>query len=322
MIILYANAKHLHIRLSCEGGFLMKKIMRTMMIMICCITLLSGCYAKQNHANHKKMNVYASFYPMYDFAKKIGGDFVEVKNMTPAGSEPHDYEPSMEDMKGLSKADMFIYNGDDMEHWAKSVIKSVDNKNLSVVRASDSVTLLHAENKEMDPHTWLSIKNAIKEMQMIKEAFIKKDPEHKDVYEKNYTIYHDKLVELDTDYTTALKPYKGRSIVVAHQAFGYLCNDYGIKQIPIEGLSPDSEPDPVKIKEIIQKVKDNNIKVIFYEELVNPKVAKMIADETGVQAKVLNTLEGLSDSEQKEGRDYISVMKENLENLKYAFGQQ
>lgn len=296
----------------------MKKIL-SLILTICCFTLLSGCSTGNNADKDKKMVVYASFYPMYDFAKKIGGDYVEVKNMTPAGTEPHDYEPTTEDMKGLSKADIFIYNGDDMEHWAKSVIKSVDRKDLTVVRASDSVTLHHTENKDMDPHTWMSIRNAIKEMNTIKEAFIKKDPAHKDAYEKNYETYAKQMDALDKEFTKELAPYKGRSIVVAHQAFGYLCNDYDLKQIPIDGLTPDSEPSPAKIKEIIKEVHAQNIKVIFYEELVNPKVAQTIADETGAQVKVLNTLEGLSNEEQKEGKEYISVMKENLNNLVYAF---
>lgn len=306
----------------------MRKISKLILSGLCFIVLLAGCVAntekkavekpKEEAEKVKKLNVYASFYPMYDFAMKIGGDKVEVKNMTPAGTEPHDFEPSTTDMKGLSTADVFIYNGDDMEHWVKSALKSVDNKNLEVVKASTPIQLQKTKDDKMDPHTWLSIRNSIKEIAVIKDAFIKKDPTNKEYYEKNHEAYRKKLEDLEATYSKELANHKGKPIVVAHEAFGYLCKDYDLKQIAIDGLSPDSEPNPAKMKEIIKQVKDNKISVIFYEELVDPKVAKTIADETGAKAMELNTLEGLSKDELKEGKDYISVMKDNLKNLVYA----
>lgn len=299
-----------------------KSLLYKIGIAVLSLTLLGGCASQGQDKKDKKLVVYASFYPMYDFAKKIGGNEVKVVNMTPAGTEPHDYEPTSDDLKGLSKADVFVYNSDAMEHWAKTVIKSVDNKNLTVVKAAANVQQLKGNASQMDPHTWLSIRNAIKEMDTIKEAFIKKDPAHKEVYQKNYAAYAKQMKALDQEYTKALAKDKGKSIVVAHQAFGYLCRDYDLKQIPIEGLVPDSEPDSLKMKQIIDQVKDRKIKVIFYEELVSPKVAKVIADETGTQVRVLNTLEGLSNKEIKEGKDYISVMKENLKQLEYALGNE
>lgn len=302
-----------------------------MIASICVIVLFAGCAIKKDATDAKpetktettkKLTVYASFYPMYDFAKKIGGDKVEVKNMTPAGTEPHDFEPTANDMKGLSTADVFIYNGEDMEHWVTTALKSVNNANLEVVKASAPIQLQKGKGNEMDPHTWLSIRNSIKQIAVIKDAFIKKDATNKTYYEKNYETYRKQLEELDAAYTKELASYKGRAIVVAHEAFGYVCKDYDLKQIAIEGLEPDSEPTPAKMKEIIKQVKEQNIQVIFYEELVNPKVAKAIADETGAKTMELNTLEGLSEEEIKEGKDYLSIMKDNLKNLVYAFGNK
>ncbi|AVD35351.1 metal ABC transporter substrate-binding protein [Clostridioides difficile] len=300
--------------------------MKRFVLLFCCsLLLLTGCSFKdvKKTSSNKKLSVYTSFYPMYDFAKKIGGTKVDVKNMTPAGIEPHDFEPTTNDIKGLSNADMFIYNGDNMEHWVNDVIQSLDNRNILIVKASDGIDLMKGEKSSdsMDPHTWLSIRNAKKELEKIKNAFCKKDPDNATYYEKNYYKYASEFDALDSQYKKELLPYKGRSIVVAHQAFGYLCKDYNLKQIAIEGLSPDSEPSPARMAEIIKSAKKNKIKVIFYEELVNPKVAETIAKETGSETKVLNTLEELSDKKIKEGEDYISVMKTNLQNLVYALSK-
>ncbi|HGM3508960.1 TPA: metal ABC transporter substrate-binding protein [Clostridioides difficile] len=300
--------------------------MKKFVLLFCCsLLLLSGCSLKEvkKTSSNKKLNVYTSFYPMYDFAKKIGGAKADVKNMTPAGIEPHDFEPTTNDIKGLSNADMFIYNGDNMEHWVNDIIQSLDNRNILIVKASDGIDLMKGEedSDSMDPHTWLSIRNAKKELEKIKNAFCEKDPDNATYYEKNYYKYASEFDALDSQYKKELLPYKGRSIVVAHQAFGYLCKDYNLKQIAIEGLSPDSEPSPARMAEIIKSAKKNKIKVIFYEELVNPKVAETIAKETGSETKVLNTLEELSDKKIKEGEDYISVMKTNLQNLVYALSK-
>ena len=288
----------------------------------------------------QKLKVMASFYPMYDFAVKIGGDKAEVTNMVPAGTEPHDWEPAAADIKNLEEAALFVYSGGGMEHWVEDVLASLETKKLVSVEASAGVTLRsghihdeeehkgaeeHTEEEEhghdhcqFDPHVWLSPVNAKKEMENIKNAYVKADPENKDYYEKNYQTYTAEFDKLDQEYKDTLSALPNKSIVVSHEAFGYLCDAYGLTQMGIEGLSPDSEPDPARMAEIIDFVKANHVKVIFFEELVSPKVAETIAAETGAQTRVLNPLEGLSDEELKNGADYFSVMEDNLKQLKAA----
>ena len=174
------------------------------------------------------------------------------------------------------------------------------------------------DHGQFDPHVWLSPVNAKKEMENIKNAYVKADPENKDYYEKNYQTYTAEFDKLDQEYKDTLSALPNKSIVVSHEAFGYLCDAYGLTQMGIEGLSPDSEPDPARMAEIIDFVKANHVKVIFFEELVSPKVAETIAAETGAQTQVLNPLEGLSDEELKNGADYFSVMEDNLKQLKAA----
>lgn len=281
----------------------------------------------------EKLSVYASFYPMFDFAKKIGGDKADITNMVPAGTEPHDWEPTAADVTGLEKADIFIYNGAGMEHWAQDVLESLQSKDLIAVEASKGVTLMeghedeeeeeHAaesgsEEESYDPHVWLSPVNAKAEMENIKNAFVQADPDNKDYYEANFKKHAADLDALDKEFKDTLTPLPNKDIIVSHQAFGYLCAAYGLNQVPIEGLAPDSEPDPARMADIIKFAEEHKVKVIFFEELVSPKVAETIAEATGAKTETLNPLEGLSDEELAKGSDYLSVMRQNLQVLKEA----
>ena len=303
--------------------------------------MLTGCTraaapnlaAKTEAMESKKMlKVMASFYPMYDFAAKIGGDKAEVITMVPSGTEPHDWEPAAADIRNLEEADLFIYSGAGMEHWVDDVLASLDNKDLISVEASEGVALRDGhrhshedegavepeEEGQYDPHVWLSPLNAEKEMENIKNAYIKADPDNRDYYEANYELYASRFADLNQKFKDTLSSLPNKDIVVSHEAFGYLCDAYGLNQVGIEGLSPDSEPSPARMAEIIDFVRANHVRVIFFEELVSPKVAETIAKETGSSVQVLNPLEGLSDEELESGADYFSVMEENLKRLEAA----
>ena len=285
-----------------------------------------------------KLSVMASFYPVYDFATKIGGDKVTVTDMVPAGTEPHDWEPAASDITSLEEADVFIYSGAGMEHWVTDVLAALENKDLVSVEASQGITLRagHAhhdeeeeaghteegeeehEEGEFDPHVWLAPLNAKTELENIKDALVQADPDNKDTYEANYTTWSAECDKLDKEFKDTLSGLSKKDIVVSHEAFGYLCDAYGLNQMGIEGISPDSEPDPARMAEIQDFVTKNSVKVIFSEELVSPKVAQAIADATGAEVQVLNPLEGLSDEELAAGDDYFSVMRQNLQVLKAA----
>lgn len=278
----------------------------------------------QTFSDDGRLKVMASFYPMYDFAQKVGGDKVEVKDMVPAGTEPHDWEPAATDIRNLEDADVFVYNGADLEHWAEDVLATLENQNLIVTEASDGVELLdgegdhaHGDNGK-DPHVWLDPLRAKKEMENIRDAFCQADPKNRDYYEGNYEKYAREFDELDQEFREKLADAKSRDIIVAHEAFGYLCNAYDLKQLAIEGLTPDSEPDPAKMQEVIEYAKEFDIHTIFFEELASPKVAKTVAKEVDAVTAVLNPIEGLSDEDIQAGEDYFSVMRKNLTALQKA----
>lgn len=310
---------------------------------------LSGCSGSSaDSANNtdskdtKKVQVSASFYPMYDFAQKIGGDRVEVSCLVTAGTEPHDWEPSTTDIAKLSNADVLVYNGAGMEHWIDDTLASLSSSHLVAVEASKGVTLrelseeadehehAHEEHAEgnhddhnhdhsgTDPHVWLNPQNAKIEMGNIRDALIQADPDGADVYRANYDKWAAECDTLDNEFKTGLANVAQRSIVVSHEAFGYLCDAYNLTQMPIEGIEADSEPDAKEMAEIAEFVKEHNVKTIFSEELVSPKVAQAIAQETGAQTAELNPVEGLTDEQLAAGEDYFSTMRDNLTALKEA----
>ncbi|WP_077598287.1 metal ABC transporter substrate-binding protein [Olsenella urininfantis] len=307
--------------------------------------LLAGCAASQpgdgktegKDAGSKKIKVIASFYSMYDFASKIAGDRAEVSCLVPSGTEPHDWEPSTTDLKSLEEADVLVYNGAGMEHWVEDTLKGLSNDKLVVVEASQDVKLLELSAEAMeheeheheghdhdhdhgstDPHCWLAPSNAAIEMKNICEGLIKADPEGKETYQANFEKWEKECVSLDGEYFKRLEALPGRTIVVSHEAFGYLCSQYGLTQMAIEGIEADSEPDAQKMAEIVEFVKKNNVKVIFTEELVSPKVAQSIAEASGATVEELNPLEGLSEEDIAAGKDYFSVMRSNLDALEKA----
>lgn len=323
----------------------MKKFFAPALGALLSVSFLVGCGAGNTSAasagssaastgSTASLSVVASFYPMYDFAEKIGGDHVTVTDLVPAGTEPHDWEPAPSDITTLEKADVFIYSGAGMEHWVTSVLNTLENKNLVTVEASDGITLLHGFHEEeeaaasgsaatsadsdVDPHVWLAPLNAKIEMENIKNALVQADPDHKADYEANYTKWSAECDKLDQEFKTTLSGLRNKDIVVSHEAFGYLCDAYGLNQMGIEGIDPDSEPDPARMAEIQDFVKANNVKIIFSEDLVSPKVAQTIADATGAKMETLNPLEGLTDDQLAAGDDYFSVMRQNLQILKTA----
>ncbi|MDU4046699.1 MAG: zinc ABC transporter substrate-binding protein [Peptoniphilus harei] len=340
----------------------MKNIKKILFLLVG-IVLFSGCSkagetkdAAKTVEKKEGLKVYASVYPMYDFAKKIAGDKLDVEMLMPQGTEPHGWEPDTDTIKNLENADMLIYNGAGLEDWTDKVIDSLSNKNLKVVEASEGVELIksshnheeeehdheaaeenhnheaaennhnhetHEEDHEheghnhgpMDPHVWTSPKNAKIEMENIKNAFCELDKENADYYESNYEKYAKMLDELDAKYKGKLGDLPNTTIVVSHEAYGYLCKDYGLNQLGIKGVNAETEPDAKKMAEIISYIKENKITTVFTEELIDPKVSKIIAEETGCEVKVLSPIEGLSEEQIKNKEDYFSIMEENLENL-------
>lgn len=314
------------------------------------LLLLAGCGKGQNNGIVEgKVNVVTSFYPIYEFAKAIGGENAHVINLLPTGVEPHDWTPRSQDILNTSKAELFFYNGAGLEGWVPNFLKGLGNDSgVKTVEVSQGIDLIytdeddghghgeaaeaehegnHAEDHEedhehadthIDPHTWVSPKSAKIMAENMKDSFIEVDPEHQAEYESRYQELIEKLDALDAKFTSELGSMDKKEIVVSHQAFGYLCRDYGLTQHAIMGLSPDAEPRGQDLVKLSKLVKDEGIKYIFFEELVSDRLAKTLASEAGVETMVLNPVEGLTKEQEKAGDNYFTLMDRNLQNLKLA----
>ncbi|PXV96207.1 zinc transport system substrate-binding protein [Lachnotalea glycerini] len=283
------------------------------------LAMLGGCASNDKKQEDGKLKIYTSFYTMYDFTSKIAGDKAEVVNLVENGTEPHDWEPSTTDMTKLEEADMLVYNGAGMEHWIEQVTSSLEN-NIVLVEASNGVELISDELSQgnSDPHVWLDAKNAKIEMENIKNALVKIDEENAQYYESNYEKYATMFDELDSELTNRLGALKSKNIIVSHEAFSYLCKAYGLTQVSIGDLEADAEPDANRIAQIVEFAKTNQVKTIFFEELVSPKVANVIANEVGADTAVLNPVEGLTEDQMDAGEDYFSIMRSNMDALEKA----
>ncbi|PTY84402.1 metal ABC transporter substrate-binding protein, partial [Heyndrickxia sporothermodurans] len=258
-----------------------------------------------------------TFYPMYEFTKNIVKDKANIELLIPSNVEPHDWEPTPKDVGKIQKADIFVFNSKYFETWVPSIKNSVSNENLSFVEASSDIHLMNGDgHHQFDPHVWLNPVLAQQEVKTITKALIKADPENKEFYQKNSDAYVAKLAKLDHQYRETLKDAKKKEIITQHTAFGYLAKEYGMKQIPIAGLSPSQEPSPARLGELKEFAVKHHVKVIYFEELASPKVAETLAKEIGAKTEVLHTLEGLSKEEQDKGMNYISVMQKNLDAIK------
>jgi len=259
-----------------------------------------------------KISVVASFYPLAEFARQVGGDNVIVVTIVSAGTEPHDFEPTPQDIAKVNSADLFIYNGGTLDPWAAKIAGEVTPAALGLNMAQK----LGLDGA--DPHFWLDPLLAQKEAEAIRDALITADPARAGTYRQNAAAYVTKLGALDKEYASKLQSCAEREIFTSHSAFSYLAQRYNLVQSSIAGLSPDAEPSARQLAGLADNAKAKNIRYIFFETLASPKLAETLAQATGAQTLVLNPLEGLTADDVKSGRDYISVMEDNLKNLALA----
>ncbi len=269
-----------------------------------------------------RVSVVASFYPMAEFARQVGGSRVLVTTLVGPGVEPHDYEPTPRDVARLYDAKLAVYNGG-VEPWAEKLKADLAKQGVVILKTTKGLPLLatsasKGEAAATDPHVWLSPVLAARQVTSIEQALIRVDPAGATLYRANAAAYRQKLTSLDHTFRAALSQCQLRTIVTSHQAFAYLANEYGLTVRAISGLSPDDEPSPQTLAELANLVRVSGITHIFFETLVNPKLANTLAREAGAQTIVFNPLEGLTKDESKAGKNYIEVQKDNLQALATA----
>lgn len=306
-------------------------------LLVSLVLVVAGCNGSNSGSNtggntttgEGKLKVEASFYPMYEFTKQVAGDLADVHTLIPATVEPHDWEPTPKDIKRIERADVLVYNGAGLEGWVDQVLDSSGNEKLVVVEASKGIELQEGVKEEsgetsgngLDPHVWLSPAEAIKEVRSIQDGLSEAAPQHAAEFKKNADAYAAQLAELDTEFKEQLGSAKRKDFITQHASFGYLARDYGLTQVPIAGLSPDSEPSASQMADVVKLAKERDITTIFFETLVSSKVAETIAKEIGASSAVLNPIEGLTEEDKADHLDYQAIMKQNLEALTQALNK-
>ncbi|MDF1525823.1 MAG: zinc ABC transporter substrate-binding protein [bacterium] len=274
-----------------------------------------------SHAAADRLTVVASVFPLFDFAREVAGTAADVRLLLPPGVDPHSWEPKPSDIVDLSQADIFVYTSERMEPWADNLAKAVQGRGVALVQVMDSQgftsTVCSGQNQGEDPHFWLDLSLSARTVEMIGRLLASQDPENKDSYIANARAYAHRLEQLDQDFMTGLKECGSRRLVTGgHAAFGHLARRYGIEQISVYGLTPDAEPTPRHLAGIVNVVKDNKIHTIFSEELMNPRMAQVLSQETGATVMVLNPGANLTGAQWREGLIFLEIMDRNLKTLR------
>ena len=281
----------------------------------------SSTYAKttlSKVSTTSKLKVVASFFPIYEFVKKVGGDKVDASVLVPLGVEPHDFDPTIQQIQGVESAAMLVYNGAGMEAaWINKVNPkfAVDtSKGLNLLAGNDPE--IHAPT---DPHIWLDPILAIHQVENIRHGLSKVDPSNTAYYDRNAQTFIGQLKSLDASIRGNLSSSNcaKRDFIAFHNAFSYFAKQYGLNQHSIKGLTPEGEILPQRLVEVVQLAKNLGINIIYSEDLIDPRSSQAVADEIpNGKVMVLSPIEGISKQEQQQGIGYLEKMYQDLSALK------
>jgi zinc transport system substrate-binding protein len=289
-------------------------------------TAQTGRPAQQDREEQKKLTVIGSFYPLYEFASRVAGDRAEVSSLVPAGIEPHDWEPTAEDISRGRSADVLVINGAGFERWTNDIKAKV------IANTSEEIEFDYKEEKEtgddeheheggaavvgVNPHIWLDPMLAKHQIDKIRNVMARSDPTNADYYNQNADRFSAELDSLDAFIRSELADCDKSDFIAFHDAFIYFSERYGLRQHSIQGVSPEGEILPQTIQQIIELANELDINVIYSEDLVDSRLADTIANEIpNGKVLVLSPIEGIDKEEQSAGIGYIAKMKQNIANL-------
>jgi zinc transport system substrate-binding protein len=292
---------------------------KRIILILALVALVAGCGGSASSGG--RTDVVAAFYPLAFAAERVGGDGVSVTNLTAPGAEPHDLELSARDVEHVRSADFVFYLGSGFQPALERAVEGVSGEAVDVLAGFD----LHkggghegGENAgvapsdaSVDPHVWLDPLRYTEVVERIGVALGRPQAAR---------AMQGELEQLDEQFRTGLRACARREIVTSHAGFGYLAERYGLDQIALTGLSPEAEPTPRELEQVIAEVREHGATTVFFETLVSPRLADTVARESGTRTAVLNPLEGLTKEELERGEDYFSVMRANLAALRKALG--
>jgi zinc transport system substrate-binding protein len=334
----------MHTEFEFNGGYMFAKPAKKLLLALILIALtvaVGGCTKKPEEPATGKVKVMTTLFPLYDFAKNVGGDLVHVSLLVPPGVEVHSFDPKPGDILKITGADLFIYTGDIMEPWVQKLLSGFGSERPVTVNAGKGIVLAgieqhhkhdkeaeHPENHDkgdesehhhggLDPHIWLDFANAQRMVDTIAEGLASKDPAHAETYQRNASAYKAKLDALDTAFRKALATCEKRVIIHGgHFAFNYLMTRYGLVYESAYSSSPNAEPTARRLIELRKKLEEQGLDTIFYEEIIEPRMAEVIAKDTGSKLLKLHGAHNVTKDEMERGVTFIQIMEQNLVNLK------
>lgn len=296
------------------------------LIIIIAVSATAGVYLLTQPSapqTSTKLNVIATFYPLYDFAQNVGGDKITVTILVPETVDVHDFEPTPSSISAVSIADVLIYNGVGLEPWIDDIVSASDNPNIIQVDTSQGITLLPVAqqfqngNQTLDPHIWLNPVNAEQQVRNILQGLIQADPADSQYFTQNADVYIAKLEALNQEAINATTGTATNRFVTFHEAFAYFANQYNITQVPILGPF-EEEPSANDIQNVIDVIHQYGLRYVGYESLENSAISQSISTQTNASLIEMNPIEGLTDEQKAAGDNYITLMQQNIENIHLA----
>jgi zinc transport system substrate-binding protein len=281
---------------------------RIVLTILALLLAAAGCGGNDG-AEGSRAEIAAAFYPLAWAAERVSGE--EVRNLTPPGVEPHDFELSPRDVAALGNARVVFYLGG-FQPALEDALATTDANGVDLLGGLDLLESPEAEDGvTRDPHVWLDpyrfavvVERVGRELERPRAA----------------AELSRELRRLDRELRSGLADCERRELVTSHAAFGYLAERYGLQQVAITGLSPEAEPTPAELRRLVEEVRSLGATTVFFETLVSPRLAQTVARELGARTAVLNPLEGLTEEQLAAGEDYFSVMRANLDVLRRALG--
>jgi len=250
-----------------------------------------------------KLTVAASIFPLYDFARAVGGSDINLLLIAPPGADPHNFEPLPSNIASIASAQIFIYLGNGIDLWAEKIAKMPKNYQQIVVNAGKEIN-------SADLHSWVDFSNAQIMVDNIAQGFAAADPKHQDFYWQNAADYKKRLADLDDEYRRTLANCNTKIIVEGgHDVFGCWAAKYNLTYLPAQNANPDAESTPSRLAQLIATTENNNLHYIFYEELEGKKNAQMLSEANKAQLLPLNSAETITPDDFQNGVDFISIMK-------------
>jgi zinc transport system substrate-binding protein len=295
---------------------------------------LAACGDDGDDAGAGGISVVAAFYPLEEAVRGVGSDLVTVTGLTQPGQGPHDLQLQPRQLEVFADADLVVLLGRGFQPQVEDAVTNV-REDATVLDLLDTVPLLSVDPQldgtqgevdgevlsgDVDPHVWLDPGRMITMVLAIADTLASIDPENADTYAANADAYLEDLRGLDGEYRSALAECDSRVIVTSHRAFGYLADQYALRQIPIAGVTPGAEPDPRTLEAVAAEAEAEGVTTIFLEELAPRDLARTVAREIGAGLSLLDPIEGLTADRLDAGDDYASIMRENLERLVAGLG--